>query len=336
MITLIYVFRTALRNIDSRKSGKCGVFSLSSTEATEKNQNEEPMNARACAFSLIFLASTAVPDAGFATGTGDSSAPLVISAGQEGRGYWGVASRLQSVGEEKGLTVEIMQSGGSLENLQRLADPQSPVALALTQSDALNQFLGTNPELAPSVEILEYIGQECVFIIADNDSGIRSDADLTRTNGQRIAISNVDSGAAVTFAYMSLLEPELKNTGVVYMDPLQAMQNFDNAKVDAVMLVQRPKVRTPEILLALERPSDFRFVEVNNAKFRGKLPDGEKVYSVLDIPLLRAEGEVTMSVNSICTKGLLVASANKLSADQRRQLNQSIDYDWMRVYATEF
>ncbi len=296
------------------------------------------MNARVFAFSLFFLASSTAPVVCIATDTGDSGEPLVISAGQMGRGYWGVASRLQSVGKEKGLNVEIMESQGSLENLQRLADPQSPVALTLTQSDALSQFLSTSPELAPSMEIIEYIGLECVFIIADNDSKIHSDEDLTRADKQRIAIRNADSGTAITFAYMSLLEPELKNTSVVYMDPLQAMQNFDNAnnvKVDAVMMVHRPKVRTPEILLALERPSDFRFVEVKNAKFSGKLPNGEKVYSFLDVPLLRERGNVTLSVNSICTKGLLVASQIKLTATQRTILNQIIDYDWMRVYATK-
>jgi len=296
------------------------------------------MIARAIAFSLFFLASSAALVVSFATIAGDGDTPLVMSVGKEGRGYWGIASRLQSVGKEKGLTVEVVESEGSLENLQRLTDPQSPVALTLTQSDALNQFLSTSPELAPSVEILEYIGLECVFIIADNDSKIHSDEDLMRADGQRIAIRSADSGTAATFAYMNLLEPELKNTSVVYVDPLQAMQNFDNAnnaKVDAVMMVQRPKVRTPEILLALERPGDFRFVELKSPKFSGELPNGEKVYSFLDIPLLRERGNVTLSVNSICTRGLLVASQAKLIEAQRAVLKNIIDFDWMKVYATE-
>jgi len=296
------------------------------------------MNTRAFALLLFFFALSALPVFSFSASAGDSDAPLVISAGKEGHGYWGVASRLQSVGKEKGLTVKVMESVGSLENLQRLTDPESPVALTLTQSDALNHFLNTNPELATNVEILESIGLECVFIIADNESQIHNDEDLLSADGQRIAIRSADSGTAATFTYMSLLEPELKNTSVVYVDPLQAMQNFDSkddTKVDAVMMVHRPKVRTPEILLALERPGDFRFVEVKSAKFGGKLPNGEEVYSFLDIPLLRERGNVTMSVNSICTRGLLVASQTKLIASQRTVLKEIIDFDWMKVYATE-
>ena len=297
------------------------------------------MIARMPVFSLIFFLITATPIITLAQGSGGDGGTLVISAGKQGRGYWGVASRLQAVGKERALAVEVQESDGSLENLQRLFDPQNPVGLALTQSDALNQYPSSHPESTPKLEILEYIGQECVFIIADNNSGIRSDQDLQRSDGKRIAIRSANSGTAVTFGYMSMLEPELKNTSVVYQDPLQAMQNFGSSgeqAADAVMFVQRPKVRTPEILLALERPADYRFVEVTNKKFSGELPNGEQVYSFLDIPLLRSEGKVTLSVNSICTKGLLVTAANKLSAEQRRTLTQIINYDWMRVYATEF
>lgn len=285
-------------------------------------------------FLLVFLC---LPSIAVSAEKG-SAAPVVVSAGKEGRGYWGVASRLQAVGVERKLAVEILESVGSLQNLQRLADPENPVALALTQSDALNHYLTTNPAMAPRIEILEYIGQECVFVIADNDSAIHSDQDLQQTGGQRIAIRSPESGTAVTFSYMTLLEPALKNTSIVYQDPLQAMQNFDqnaDQKIDAVMFVQRPKVHTPEIRLAIEQPENYRFVEVNSRKFSGKLPNGEQVYTFLDVPLLRSNGQVTMSVNSICTKGLLVTAAGKLSAEQRTALGQIIDYDWIRVYATE-
>jgi TRAP-type uncharacterized transport system substrate-binding protein len=264
---------------------------------------------------------------------------LVISAGREGLGYWGIATRLQAVALESELPVDVRESVGSMENLERLADPDSPVSLALTQSDALHAFLGTHPGSQADIEIFESIGKECVFVIADKDSGLRSDADLSKPDsGHRLAIQDANSGSAITFEVMRKLDPDLGNTEVVYMDTRIAMDQMGAESpdiVDAVMLVHRPKVHSPELQRALSNPDRFQLVSFDNADLRGKLPNGDPIYAPLDVPLIRSGWKTERSVQTICVKGLLVGSRSKLSPDDRDRLMRIIDYQWMRVYSEE-
>ena len=131
-------------------------------------------------FALIFALSP-VPTALAEDG-------VVISSGRSGGGYWDAGERLAEVAKEVDLAVEVVQSDGSLDNLRRLHDPDSPVSLALAQADALQFFLRSEPDLMTQVEVLENIGQECVFIITSADSGLDSDMALQQGEGQKLAI----------------------------------------------------------------------------------------------------------------------------------------------------
>lgn len=287
-------------------------------------------------FAAVF-ATLSLPTADVGGADAEQQQPIVISSGLEGRGYWGVATRLSEVAAELGFAVKVEESVGSLRNLQRLDDPDDPVGLALTQADALQYYLQDHPGLAGKMEILEYVGQECVFIITRSKSGIGSDRDLQQAEGHRIAIHSPDSGVNVTYEYMKLLEPGMGSTRAVYMHTEEAMESLvgSEPQVDSVMLVHRPKDRSPETQLALDRPTEYRFVSIDDGDLNDKLPTGEAVYAPLDIVLLRVDGEARVSVKTICTKGLLVASKDKLSPQQRRHLDQLVDYHWMRVYVTD-
>jgi TRAP-type uncharacterized transport system substrate-binding protein len=264
---------------------------------------------------------------------------VVISAGREGLGYWGIATRLQAVARESMLPVEVRESVGSTENLQRLADPDSQVSLALTQSDALHAFLDAHPGSLVDIEIFESIGNECVFVIADKGSDIHSDEDLREPNsGNLLAIQSASSGSAITFDVMRKLDPGFGNTEVVYMDTQTAMDKMGTGTlntVDAVMLVHRPKVHSAELQRALNNPDRFQLVSFNSSGNRGKLPNGDPIYTPLDVPLIRSGWNTERSLPTICVKGLLVGSRSKLSPEARDKLMRIIDSQWMRVYSAE-
>ncbi len=73
---------------------------------------------------------------------------IVFSAGREGGGYWGVAQRMKAVSAESELSVLVKESAGSIQNLDRLADPGSAVNLTLAQADAIEYYLKDHPDLA--------------------------------------------------------------------------------------------------------------------------------------------------------------------------------------------
>ena len=283
----------------------------------------------------ILLFTLSLPWA-HAADTSDTESGIVISAGREGLGYWGIATRLQAVALESSLPVEVRESVGATENLKRLADPESPVSLALTQSDALSRYLDLHPGFQVDLEIFESIGKECIFVIADKNSGLRSEDDLRIPDaGHRLAIQSANSGSAVTFELMRKLAPDLGNTEVVYMDTQVAMEQLGTDSpdaVDAIMLVHRPKVRSPELRRALTEPERYQLVSFNNPDLGGKLPNGDPVYVSLDVPLIRNDWKTERSIRTLCMEGLLVGSRNKLSPAERARLVQIIELQWMRVY----
>jgi TRAP-type uncharacterized transport system substrate-binding protein len=289
---------------------------------------------------VIVLTALLLPVAAPATNgsEADAAADIVFSAGRKGGGYWGVAERLQGVAEESGLTIEVRESVGSIQNLERLADPGSSVNLTLTQADALRKYMKENPGFASHIEILESIGLECVFIISATEGEIKSDQDLQDPRGYRIAIPGEQSGVAVTFDYMTNLVPGLDNAKPVYTDTQAAMERIlarDPSAVDAVMLVHRPKVRSPEIHLALDKPDVFRMVPVEDRHLADKLPSGETVYDFLDVPLIRLGLSTDKSVPTICTRGKLLSSRDKMSPEVAATLKRIIDFQWMRIYPTD-
>jgi TRAP-type uncharacterized transport system substrate-binding protein len=263
--------------------------------------------------------------------------PLVFSSGIEGGGYWSAATRLQTVAAELGLEVQVEPSTGSLHNLARLLDAGDPTGLVLAQADALQHYLDEHPGESQKIEILENIGQECVFVITGSDSAIRSDADLQEDRDYQIAISSPDSGVAVTYSYMTTLAPEMAATSVQYTDTGAAMNGLGatgSEAADAVMLVHRPKEHSPEVDLALRNPDQFRFVQISDERFNSKLPNGDAVYSSLKLAIPVPDSEERRPVTTICVKGLLVGSRDKISSEQRDTLGTMINTYWMKVYAT--
>jgi TRAP-type uncharacterized transport system substrate-binding protein len=264
---------------------------------------------------------------------------LTVSTGKLGGGYHAVGERLKAVMAEQSVKTEVLNSAGSVENLTRLNDPASPANVGLSQADALKYFLGQQPKFAEKLLILGDIGKECVFIATGKDSGIGSDSDLQENKGNLLAISDPNSGTAITYQYMSQLEPKFKNTQVAFVDTLEALLRLktggkDN-KVKAVMFVQRPDVKSPAMQAVLESAKDFRFVTVSDWDLNDKLPDGSAVYSFDKVTIQERQWGFDTKVDTICTRGLLLANKDKLSADLRERLSRVILLSGKRVLGEE-
>jgi TRAP-type uncharacterized transport system substrate-binding protein len=248
----------------------------------------------------------------------------VISTGKSGGGYNTIGTRLKTVMAEQGINAEVLTSVGSLENLKRLDDPASPVNIGLTQADALKYYLRDNPRFADKLFMLGEIGKECVFIVTGKDSGINSDADLQKKQGNLIAIRDPDSGTAVTYSYMIQLEPNFKNTPAAFVDTMEALLQIKTGgkenKIKAAMFVQHPTAKSPEMQVVLEDPKDFRFVPVTDWDLNDKLPDGTAVYTFEKVTVAEKKWGFDTKVDTICTRGLLIGAKDKLSPDLRERL----------------
>lgn len=252
--------------------------------------------------------------------------PIVISTGKSGGGYNTVGERLKSVLAEQDQPAQVQTSAGSLENLNRLDDPQSPVNVGLTQADALKYYLKEHPGFADQFISLGEIGKECVFVVVGKDSDIRDDSDLQQAKGRLIAVQSPNSGVAVTWEYMTVLEPEFKNTAPAFVDGAEALLQIKSggkaSKIQAAMVVQRPMAKSTEMQVVLENPKDFRLIPIKDWDLNDKLPDGSAVYTFENVTVAEKKWGFDTTVDTICTRGLMLANKSKLTADQRTRLSK--------------
>ena len=253
--------------------------------------------------------------------------PVVISTGKSGGGYNTIGERLKSVLAEQDQPAQVLTSAGSIENLTRLDDPQSPVSVGLTQADALKYYLKDHPSFADQFINLGEIGKECVFIVTGKDSDLRSDSDLQAKGKNRlIAVQSAKSGVAVTWEYMTVLEPAFKNTAPAFVDGAEALLQIKSggkaSQIQAAMVVQKPMAKSTEMQVVLDNPKDFRLVPVKDWDLNDKLPDGSAVYTFENVTVAEKKWGFDTTVDTICTRGLMLANKNKLTADQRTRLSK--------------
>ncbi|HOW75669.1 MAG TPA: TAXI family TRAP transporter solute-binding subunit [Candidatus Competibacteraceae bacterium] len=269
---------------------------------------------------LMFAASF-----GVAVSAQAADPPITISTGKSGGGYNTIGERLKGVLVEQDLSAQVLTSAGSIENLTRLADPQSPVNVGLTQADALQYYLKEHPGFADQFISLGEIGKECVFIVTGKDSEIKSDSDLQQKGKNwLIAVQSPNSGVAVTWEYMALLEPAFKNTAPAFVDGAEALLQIKSggksSKIQAAMVVQKPMAKSTEMQVVLENPKDFRLIPVKDWDLNDKLPDGSAVYTFENVTVAEKKWGFDTAVDTICTRGLMLANKTKLTADQRTRL----------------
>ncbi len=253
--------------------------------------------------------------------------PITISTGKSGGGYNTIGERLKSVLAEQDQPAQVLTSAGSIENLTRLDDPKSPVSVGLTQADALKYYLKDHPGFVDQFINLGEIGKECVFIITGKDSDIRSDSDLQeKGKNHLIAVQSPNSGVAVTWEYMTVLEPAFKNTAPAFVDGAEALLQIKSSgkgsKIQAAMVVQKPMAKSTEMQVVLENPKDFRLVPVKDWDLNDKLPDGSAVYTFENVTVAEKKWGFDTAVDTICTRGLILANKNKLTTDQRTRLSK--------------
>lgn len=252
--------------------------------------------------------------------------PIVITTGKSGGGYNTIGERLKNVLAEQDQPAQVQTSAGSLENLSRLDDPQSPVNIGLSQADALKYYLKDHPSLADKLINLGEIGKECVFIVTGKDSDIHDDSDLQKASGKLIAVQSPNSGVAVTWEYMTVLEPAFKNTAPAFVDGAEALLQMKSSgkasKIQVAMVVQRPMAKSTEMQVVLENPQDFRLVPVKDWDLNDELPDGSAVYTFENVTVAEKKWGFDTTVDTICTRGLLLANKTKLTAEQRARLSK--------------
>lgn len=248
---------------------------------------------------------------------------IVVSSGNQGGYYHALADRLQWIYISRGTgDINVLPSSGSLQNLERLRDPTSPVNVVLVQADALKRFVEISPGFDKEFTVLSDIGKECVFVVAGK-SGMKSIAGLKEKDGRALSVVSPESGGAITWDLMSRIEPDFRNTRTVYVNAMRALLQLrkpEFSDLKGLLLVQRPTTVSPPLQIVLDNLDTYRILPIGEGDLgTSKLPDGSEIYTFDDVAIGFGRDH-RVKFQTICTRGLLLASTGKLGKKQIDEL----------------
>lgn len=163
---------------------------------------------------------------------------MTISAGFPTGGYETFAKKLKTELAKQGFELEIINSSGSQQNVERLLDPNSGVDIALLQS---GQELGLSENERAQLFSLGAMYQEPLWLFLRKGVKVNTLADLAK---YRVAIGSPNGGSSLIV--LPLLQAngiDIDNLGDnwhLYSGP-KATQELLEKKLDAVFLMVPPE-----------------------------------------------------------------------------------------------
>jgi len=186
---------------------------------------------------------------------------LTMSAGPKGSTFWNDAQQYKTILARNGITLNVLESAGSLENLQRLADPKANVDVAFVQDG-----LATNARTAyPSLVSLGSVSYVPLAVFYRGPPLTR----LSQFAGKRLAIGGAGSGAralALMLLKANGIEPGGTTQPTTQLLPLagdDAAQALAEGKIDAAFLAGDSA--QPPVMGKLLRTPGIRFFDFTQA-----------------------------------------------------------------------
>lgn len=166
---------------------------------------------------------------------------IVITTGADNGIYRGFADRYAPLLKRDGITLDIRSSTGSIENYQRLKDPDSEYEVGFIQSGT------TSPKETDHLQTIAAVSYEPIWVFYRADTIVNR---LAQLRGKRIATGVPGSGllnvAQVLLSYSGVTGD---NTTLLEMDAAKAYQDLENGTLDAAFFIGRPDASMQQTLL---------------------------------------------------------------------------------------
>ncbi len=165
---------------------------------------------------------------------------IVITTGADNGIYRGFADRYAPILKREGITLDIRSSSGSVENYQRLKDPDSEYEVGFIQSGT------TSPKETDYLQTIAAVSFEPIWVFYRGDTVNR----LAQLRGKRISIGVPGSGllhvSTVLLGYSGI---DGQNTTLAEMDAVKAYQALEDGQLDAAFFIGRPDAPMQQTLL---------------------------------------------------------------------------------------
>ncbi|MBN3845782.1 ABC transporter substrate-binding protein [Paraburkholderia sp. Ac-20342] len=166
---------------------------------------------------------------------------IVITTGADGGIYRGFADRYAPLLKHEGIKLDIRSSSGSIENYQRLTDPDSTYEVGFIQSGT------TNPKDTDNLQTIAAVSYEPIWVFYRGDATIDL---LSQLRGKRISLGVPGSGllnvSQVLLGYSGITS---RNSTLLQMDANAAYQGLQSGRIDAAFFIGRPDADMQRTLL---------------------------------------------------------------------------------------
>jgi TRAP transporter TAXI family solute receptor len=166
---------------------------------------------------------------------------IIITTGADNGIYRGFAERYAPLLKREGITLDIRSSSGSVENYQRLKNPDSEYEVGFIQSGT------TTPSEADQLQTIAAVSYEPIWVFYRGDATVDR---LVQLRGKRIAIGVPGSGlfnvSKVLLGYSGVTAV---NSSLQEMDAPAAYQGLENGRLDAAFFIGRPDAVMQQTLL---------------------------------------------------------------------------------------
>jgi TRAP transporter TAXI family solute receptor len=166
---------------------------------------------------------------------------IVITTGADKGIYRSFADRYAPVLKREGITLDIRSSSGSIENYQRLKNPDSDYEVGFIQSGT------TSPKETDRLQTIAAVSYEPIWVFYRGDATVNQ---LAQLRGKRIGIGVPGSGllnvSQVLLAHSGITGD---NTTLLEMDAVKAYQGLENGQLDAAFFIGRPDAAMQQTLL---------------------------------------------------------------------------------------
>jgi TRAP transporter TAXI family solute receptor len=166
---------------------------------------------------------------------------IVITSGADKGIYRGFADRYAPILARDGIKLDIRSSSGSVENYQRLKDPDSEYEVGFIQSGT------TSPSETDHLQTIAAVSYEPIWVFYRGDATVNR---LAQLRGKRVSVGVPGSGllnvSQVLLAYSGVTRD---NTTLLEMDADKAYQGLERGQLDAAFFIGRPDAAMQATLL---------------------------------------------------------------------------------------
>lgn len=166
---------------------------------------------------------------------------IVITTGADNGIYRGFAERYAPILKREGITLDIRGSSGSVENYQRLTNPDSEYEVGFVQSGTVS------PKESDNLQTIAAVSYEPIWVFYRGDTVVNR---LAQLRGKRIAIGVPGSGllnvSSVLLGYSGVTHD---NATLLEMGALKAYQGLESGELDAAFFIGRPDAEMQKTLL---------------------------------------------------------------------------------------